>query len=168
MKKLTVLLVSLLVLSCTNDENPVSQVDLVKTTNVTRPTIPVNQTVALHLPSWFKGNYYALTNTQQILLRDRLYVTDSTMVRIQEIITTPPFGNSVSTFIKVFKMNYFDRMVTIREEEGVLNGLKFYKVWDVDVPNGNYILKFWITQRVVNPAEMVTWKIPDEGMFRKL
>lgn len=168
MKKLAVLLVSLLVLSCTNDENPVTQVDSVKTTYSSRPTNPVKQTVALHLPSWFKGNYYALTNTQNILLQDRLYVTDSTMVRIQEIITTPPFGNSTSTFIPVFKMNYFDRMVTIVEQEGVLNGLKFYKVWDVDVPNSNYILKFWITQRIVNPAETVTWRVPEFVMFRKL
>ena len=168
MKKLAVLLMSLLVLSCTNDENIVNQADSVKTTNVARPTIPVNQVVALHLPSWFKGNYYALTDRQNILLRDRLYVTDSTMVRIQEIVTTPPFGNSVSTFIHAFKMNYFDRMVTIREEEGVLNGLKFYKVWDIDVPNSNYILKFWITQRVVNPAETVTWRVPEFVMFRKL
>ena len=168
MKKLAVLLVSLLVLSCTNDENPVTQVDSAKTTYSSRATIPVNQTVALHLPSWFRGDYYALTDRQNILLLDRLYVTDSTMVRIQEIITTPPFGNSVSTFIPVFKMNYFDRMVTIREEEGVLNGVKFYKVWDVDVPNSRYILKFWITQRILNPAETVTWRIPNHGMFRKL
>ena len=168
MKKLAVLLVSLLVLSCTNDENPVTQVDSAKTTYSSRPTTPVNQTVVLHLPSWYRGNYYALKNRHLILLQDRLYVRDSTMVRIQEIITTPPFGNSVSSFIHVFKMNYFDGMVTIREEEGVFNGLKFYKVWDVDVPNGRYILKFWITQRIINPAETVTWKVPDEGMFRKL
>ena len=157
MKKLLVLLVSLLLLSCTNDDN-LSKLN---------PT-PIGQTVRLHIPAWFKGNYYAMTDREYVIFKDKLYVTDSTITRIQEIVRVTPFGGSTSTFIEAFNMDTFKNMVSVREEEGVLDGLKFYKVWDVDEANSQYILKFWVTQQVVNPAHKITWRVPEYCLFRNV
>ena len=160
MKKIAVLLVSLLVLSCTNNENPGN------TTVVPPPPPPIAQTVRLHIPSWFKGNFYALTSNQNNIERDKLYVTDSTIIRSQEIIRVSVVGDTTSTFIQPFNMSWFKDVVSIKEEYGVDNGLKFYKVFDLDEANNIKILKLFISERL-SPDHIIQWNVPDYCLFRR-
>ena len=160
MKKLAVLLESILVLSCTNNENPGN------TTVVPPPPTPVEQIAKLHIPRWFKGDFYALTSNQNNIERDKLVVTDSTINRTAEDYSYIISGDTIVKFREVFGMSWFKDGVSIREEYGVVNGLKFYKVFNVDEANNSKILKLFISERI-SPDNIIQWHLPEYYIFRK-
>ena len=147
-------------MSCTNNENPGN------TTVVPPPPTPVEQIVKLHIPSWFKGNFYALTINQNNIERDKLVVTDSTINRTAEDYYYTISGDTIVKFREVFGMSWFKDVVSIREEYGVVNGLKFYKVFDVDEVNNSKILKLFISERL-SPDNIIQWNLPEHYLFRR-
>ena len=152
MKKLILLLVIVLAISCSKPEN----------SSESKPSIDATP-IVLHPPTWLQGTYLLFRNgaTQTINPLYKTVITDNSITTTYKQSITNTNGSISFTYVEYFGVNYFIPYYNFREEYGTEVGRRYYKIYSSLKEDGTKVLNLYIEEKL--PALNYWWKPVDVG-----